>query len=212
MSGETEEERLKRQKDYESERERLREHLEIEIDEDQVVDITPVSRRAPISDWGIHSVDICSIYLIDRSDGSTKSYRVLTEMFQSFDRDDVEQFYKLVKENYSTKKPEMEALVLLGDLKTMFEPDPEDDIWKNLHDQEFIEWRLFDSCGVHTVWLGDIRISMLVEKKYPLPKELMKTMLLKRLRLERESEMAFELIRFIRSQVKEDIPSEPKYL
>ena len=133
-------------------------------------------------------------------------------MFQSFDRDDVEQLYKLVKENYRSKKPEAEALVLLGYLKTMFEPDPEDDIWKNLHDQELIEWRVFDSCGVHTVWLGDMVINMLVENKSPLSEELMNIMLQKRLRSDKESEMVFELIKFIKSQVQEDITSKPKYM
>ncbi|GKB99738.1 hypothetical protein Tco_0985875, partial [Tanacetum coccineum] len=44
---------------------------------------------------------------------------------------DLEDMYKLVKETYKMKKPQAEALVLWGDLKTIFEPDESDEIWKN---------------------------------------------------------------------------------
>ena len=120
----------KQKQDDESEKAKLREYMDIIEDEDQLVDVTPLSARASITDWGIHSIDICSIYLIDRADGSTKSYRFLHEMFKVFDRDDVEDLYKLVKERYKSKKPEAKPLVLWGDLKTMFEPDENDEVWK----------------------------------------------------------------------------------
>ncbi|GJZ57766.1 hypothetical protein Tco_0613260, partial [Tanacetum coccineum] len=47
------------------------------------------------------------------------------------------------------------------------------------------------------------QIHMLVEKKYPLIKELLKKMLNLQLEAEEENTMAFELIKFIKSMLKE---------
>ncbi|GKC04641.1 hypothetical protein Tco_0996251 [Tanacetum coccineum] len=47
------------------------------------------------------------------------------------------------------------------------------------------------------------RINMLVEKKYPLIKELLEKMLNLQLEVEEESTMAFELIKFIKSMLEE---------
>ncbi|GJS98381.1 hypothetical protein Tco_0819551 [Tanacetum coccineum] len=43
---------------------------------------------------------------IAEKDGSSKNYKVLSEMLEDFDRLDVEELYKLVKERYSTSRPE----------------------------------------------------------------------------------------------------------
>nr|GEZ69443.1 hypothetical protein [Tanacetum cinerariifolium] len=48
-----------------------------------------------------------------------------------------------------------------------------------------------------------IAIHMLIEKTYPLSQEMLSRMLNKRLEVDHESEMAFELLRFQRSQLKE---------
>nr|GFB05290.1 hypothetical protein [Tanacetum cinerariifolium] len=63
------------------------------------------------------------------------------------------------------------------DMKIMFEPDGDDEVWKNHHSQELIEWKLYDSCGVHFLMLGEVSIHMLVEKKYPLPQDTLRRML-----------------------------------
>ncbi|GJU12287.1 hypothetical protein Tco_1134683 [Tanacetum coccineum] len=47
-----------------------------------------------------------------------------------------------------------------------------------------------------------ISIHMLIEKKYPLSKEMISKMLSKRLEVDQESTQAYELLKFIRSQVK----------
>ncbi|GKE58419.1 hypothetical protein Tco_1497604, partial [Tanacetum coccineum] len=41
------------------------------------------------------------------------------------------ELYRLVKERYSASRPEGYDLMLWGDLHTLFEPDEEDEIWKN---------------------------------------------------------------------------------
>ncbi|GJV30689.1 putative reverse transcriptase domain-containing protein [Tanacetum coccineum] len=134
-------------------------------------------------------------------DGSSKNYKVLSEMLEDFDRQDVEELYRLVKERYSASRPEGYDLMLWGDLHTLFEPDEEDEIWKNQHEYNVISWSLYDFCGIHILLMQNgIAIHMLTEKKYPLSKEMLSKMLSKRLEVDHESSQAFELLRFIRSQ------------
>ncbi|GJW71801.1 hypothetical protein Tco_0128718 [Tanacetum coccineum] len=61
------------------------------------------------------------------------------------------------------------------------------------------------SCGVHTLFMDGtlIEINKLVEKKYPLIKELLEKMLNLQLEAEEESTMAFEIIKFIKSLLEE---------
>ncbi|GJR41314.1 hypothetical protein Tco_1216998 [Tanacetum coccineum] len=122
------------------------------------------------------------------------------EMLDDFDRQDVMDLHR----RYDTTSPEGYDLLLWGDLKILFEPNEEDEIWKNQQDYNLISWRLFDSCGVHVLMMNTgIAIHMVIEKKYPLTQEMLSRMLSRRLEVDHESEMAFELLRFTRSQLKE---------
>ncbi|GJR13008.1 putative reverse transcriptase domain-containing protein [Tanacetum coccineum] len=57
--------------------------------------------------------------------------------------------------------------------------------------------RLFDSYGVHVLLMNPgVAIHMMIEKKYPLTQEMLLRMLNRRLKVDYESEMAFELLRF----------------
>nr|GFB96749.1 hypothetical protein [Tanacetum cinerariifolium] len=38
-----------------------------------------------------------------------------------------------------------------GDLNTMFEPNVKDQVWKKQHGYKVLEWKLYDSCGVHSL-------------------------------------------------------------
>ncbi|GKD12467.1 hypothetical protein Tco_1196874 [Tanacetum coccineum] len=71
-------------------------------------------------------------------DGSSKNYKILSEMLEDFDRQDVEELYRLVKERYSASRLEGFDLMLWGDLYTLFESDEEDEIWKNQHEYNLI--------------------------------------------------------------------------
>ncbi|GJW03316.1 ribonuclease H-like domain-containing protein [Tanacetum coccineum] len=78
----------------------------------------------------------------------------------------------------------------------LFEPNEDDEIWKNQQDYNLISWRLFDSCGIHMLLMHTgIAIHMMIEKKYPLTQEMLSRMLSRRLEVDQESEMAFELLR-----------------
>ncbi|GJT05263.1 putative ribonuclease H-like domain-containing protein [Tanacetum coccineum] len=63
----------------------------------------------------------------------------------------------LINEKYTSTRPGFDDLVLWGDMKIMFEPDGDDAVWKNHHSQELIEWKLYDSCGVHSLMLGEFK-------------------------------------------------------
>ncbi|GJZ68783.1 putative ribonuclease H-like domain-containing protein [Tanacetum coccineum] len=111
--------------------------------------------------------------------------------------------FMLVKARYMTSSPEGYDLMLWGDLKTLFEPDEEDEVWRNQQGYNLISWRLFDLCGIHILLMDNgIAIHMMTEKKYPLTQEMLSKMLSRKLEVDHENEMAFELLRFIRSQVQ----------
>ncbi|GJW25449.1 hypothetical protein Tco_0039260 [Tanacetum coccineum] len=87
-------------------------------------------------------------------------------MLKSFDRKDLETLYKLVKAKYESTRPVKDLdLVLWNDLKTMFELHVEDKIY------------------------------MLVEKKYPLTSSTLSMMLEKKLMIDYESKMAYQLLK-----------------
>nr|GEV66317.1 hypothetical protein [Tanacetum cinerariifolium] len=102
------------------------------------------------------------------------------DMLKQFDREDLHQLWILVKETLSikqaTKDKEKELWV---ELKRLFEPDFEDQLWT--HNQVFmhdpLEWKLYDTCGVHHVFTKDQEIFMLVEMDYPLKKGLATVMI-----------------------------------
>ncbi|GJU51643.1 hypothetical protein Tco_1221198 [Tanacetum coccineum] len=138
-----------------------------------------------------------------KADGSSKNYKIFSEMLDDFDRQDVIDLHRLVNERYETTSPEVYDLLLWGDLKTLFDPNEEDEIWKNQQDYNLISWRLFDSYGVHILLMNTgVAIHIMIEKKYPLTQEMLLRMLNRRLEVNYESEMAFELLKFTRSQLQ----------
>ncbi|GJR70825.1 hypothetical protein Tco_0016890 [Tanacetum coccineum] len=116
-------------------------------------------------------------------------------MLEDFDRLDVEELFRLVKERYSTSRPEGFDLMLWGDLHTLFEPDEDDEIWRDQHEYNLLSWRLCDFCGIHILLMDNgLAIHMLTEKKYPLSQEMLTKMLSRKLEVDHESSQAFELL------------------
>ncbi|GJY29306.1 hypothetical protein Tco_0405073 [Tanacetum coccineum] len=89
------------------------------------------------------------------------------------------------------------------ELKRLFEPDTDDELWKlqnHIHD---LTWKLYDSCGVHHVSTEKgIDIYMLIEKEYPLSRGTLTQMLVAKLLVEQDNEISRELLRKIFVQVK----------
>ncbi|GJW84404.1 hypothetical protein Tco_0157549 [Tanacetum coccineum] len=87
-----------------------------------------------------------------------------------------------------------------GDLNIMMESSTEwneqSDFWSGQQDWKIVTWRLYESCGVCILEFEDgIVIHMLVERRYPLSKDLLQRMLDLGLEVERESYVALDLIR-----------------
>ncbi|GJV47794.1 hypothetical protein Tco_1438006, partial [Tanacetum coccineum] len=67
-------------------------------------------------------------YQIIRANGSSKNYKIFSEMLDDFDRQDVLDLHRLIKERYATSRPEGYDLMLWGDLKILFQPNEEDEV------------------------------------------------------------------------------------
>ncbi|GJW57472.1 hypothetical protein Tco_0104203 [Tanacetum coccineum] len=174
--------------------------MEIIPDEEEVaIDAIPLAVKSPsIVDWKIHKEGRKSYYQIIRADGKSQMYMIFSHMLKSFDREDLETLYKLVKAKYESTRPVEDLdLLLWGDLKTMFEPHIEDKVWRNQQDYKVLSWKLYDSCGVHSLRMQHVHIYMLVEKKYPLTPSTLSMMLEKKLMIDYESEMAYQFCKFI---------------
>nr|GEV70333.1 retrovirus-related Pol polyprotein from transposon TNT 1-94 [Tanacetum cinerariifolium] len=132
----------------------LKELMKIIPDEEEVeIDAIPLAVKFPkIVNWKIHREGKKSYYQIIRADGNSKMYMVFNRMLKEFNREDLEDLYNLVKaKNGSTRPAEDLDLLLWGNLKTMFEPYVEDQVWKKQHGYKVLEWKLYDSCGVHSL-------------------------------------------------------------
>ncbi|GJV59995.1 hypothetical protein Tco_1466095 [Tanacetum coccineum] len=75
--------------------------MEVIPDEEEVaVDSMPLTTKPPtIVDWKIHKEGKNSYFQIIRAYGSSKMYLVFSHMLKSFDKEDMETLYKLVKAN-----------------------------------------------------------------------------------------------------------------
>ncbi|GKC12856.1 hypothetical protein Tco_1009638, partial [Tanacetum coccineum] len=99
--------------------------------------------------------------------------------------------------------------LLEGDLKIMMESSTENndqsDFWSDQQDWKIVTWRLYEACEVYILELEDgTVIHMLVERRFPLSKDLLQRMLNLGLEVERESTAALDLIRFIKQQIDEN--------
>ncbi|GKA34904.1 hypothetical protein Tco_0721333 [Tanacetum coccineum] len=90
-------------------------------------------------------------------------------------------------------------------LSTMFEHHLEDNVWKNQQGLvKVLNWKLYDSCGVHCVTMHNILYYLLVEKMYPLTKHTLHQMFNDvKLQVDYECEMVFKLLRLVKKQLKE---------
>ncbi|GJS89991.1 putative reverse transcriptase domain-containing protein [Tanacetum coccineum] len=190
---ELEQESIKKQKvDEDKDPAELKSLMEVVPDKEEVaIDAIPLATKPPsIVDLKIHKEGKKSYYQIIKSDESSKMYLVFSHMLKSFDREDLETWYKLVKANYGLTRPVEDLdLVLYGNLKTMFDPHVDDQVWKNQSDYRVLEWKLYDSCGVHSLRKQNVHIHMLVEKRYPLTPATITDMLNKKLKADHWNEI-----------------------
>nr|GEW99169.1 hypothetical protein [Tanacetum cinerariifolium] len=169
---ELEQEITKKQKvEDDKEKAELKQLMEtIPYEEKVAIDAIPLAVKSPrIVDWKIHKEKKKSYYQILRADGKSQMYIIFSQMLKIFNKEDLEDLYKLVKARYRSTRPvENLDYLLWSDMKIMFKPHVEDEIY------------------------------MLVEKKCPLTPPILSMMLEKKLQIDNESEMAYQLCKLIK--------------
>nr|GEU84842.1 hypothetical protein [Tanacetum cinerariifolium] len=117
---------------------------------------------------------------------------------------------KTIQERFASSEPKnFSDDFLLNTLKTMFEkPNIEAHIWKSQRGSYGLakvkSWKLLESCGVHIITFTTTQMILLVERRYPLTRFTLDQMLNNvRLKVEEESEVSLELLRFIKRQQQE---------
>ncbi|GKC38129.1 hypothetical protein Tco_1050513 [Tanacetum coccineum] len=148
--------------DSEKENDELRLCLTIAPNEDKEIDETK-------------RLEEINLNVVIRSNGQKRYFSTLMRVLLIFDRDDINDVYKLVMDEYQDEIPEGFDRVLWGDLMIMFNPDDEDDFWNSQQD-----WNV-----------------------YPLRKKVLLKLLKLKLEFEEDSTMALELIRFVKKLVAE---------
>ncbi|GKE43296.1 hypothetical protein Tco_1470580 [Tanacetum coccineum] len=85
--------------DNDQEAAKIKELMEIVPDEEKVaIDVIPLAvKYLKIIDWKIHKKGKKSYYQIIRANGKSYMYRIFSQMIKSFDREDLEDLYKLGK-------------------------------------------------------------------------------------------------------------------
>ncbi|GJS37768.1 hypothetical protein Tco_0536150 [Tanacetum coccineum] len=191
----SEESAKKHKLEDDTEKEELQVYLNI-VPEEESLNIESLATKYPIVDWEKQIIANDKYYYqIKRADGSVKHYKIFSAMLYDFDRQDVLELYRLVKKIFQTTSPKGYDLLLWGDLKTMMEPNKEDEIWRNQQDWNMINWKLSNFCRVHVLLMDTgLVIHMMVEKKYPLSQDTLSKMLSGRLEVYYQSEMGYELI------------------
>ncbi|GKF18852.1 ribonuclease H-like domain-containing protein, partial [Tanacetum coccineum] len=143
------------------------------INEEGEINYEVLNRRYPIVDWEskFYHTDRYGkphdYYRVFRADGSLRYIKTFTEMVSRFDRLDFIELHSLVMKRFETSTPEGIDLVLWGSLRTMFEANAEDGLWKNQEEWILKSWNFYDNCGVHILVLEDgTEFYMLAERRF----------------------------------------------
>ncbi|GJV14963.1 hypothetical protein Tco_1360286 [Tanacetum coccineum] len=175
-----------------------------DVAEQGTIDSEIMERKSFISKLDKVSSPEGGYLVVYRVNRNFRAFNYLMEVLHIFDRQDLFHLYDLVMKQYSESTPEGIELILWGDLKIMMESSIEvtdqGDFWNDQQDWEIVTWRLYEACGVCILEFKDgTVIHMLVERKYPLSKELLQRMLDFGLEVEVESTAALDLIRVLNS-------------
>ncbi|GKA58885.1 putative ribonuclease H-like domain-containing protein [Tanacetum coccineum] len=143
-------------------------------------------------------IAIDAIPLATKPPSISKRYISFLNMLKDFSREDLETIWKLIKAKHRSTRPEEGfERVLWGDIKTMFKPNVEDELWKMQQVYRVLSWKLFDSCRVHYLTFQSGIIYMLVEQRYPLTPATITEMLNRKLQADHLIEMCYQLLKLI---------------
>ncbi|GJT53885.1 hypothetical protein Tco_0988939 [Tanacetum coccineum] len=156
--------------------ERLQQMMIIVLE--QGMNVEALQTKYPIIDWEIYT------------EGARKYWKIIRV------RNHTEKFN-------STEPTEDKEIEIWVELKRLFEPNIDDELWKLQNHIHNLTWRLYDTCGVYHVSAKDgIDIYMLIEKEYPLSRGTLTQMLVAKILVEQYNEMSRELLRKIFMQAK----------
>ncbi|GJV34774.1 ribonuclease H-like domain, reverse transcriptase, RNA-dependent DNA polymerase [Tanacetum coccineum] len=130
----------KQKTDADLNEEQLKTFLSIVPNEEKAIDYEVLDKRYQIVDWKYEFYhndrygEPHDYYRVFRVDGSSRYIKTFTEMVSRFDRMDFLELHSLVMQRFETTTPEVIDLILWGDLKTMFEANVVDELWKNQED------------------------------------------------------------------------------
>nr|GEU38252.1 copia protein [Tanacetum cinerariifolium] len=168
--------------------EELRRHLQIvpNHEDDVYTEATPLTGKVLVVDYEIYTENNKPYYKTIRAGGSPQLFLSFLSLLRNFDREDLEVLWELVKERFASSKPKNFSVdFLMTTFTYMFKkPDVQAQVWKSQR-------------TVH------------VKRRYLLSRftldQLINTV---RLKVEEESEVSLELLRFIRQQQQEGFRAE----
>ncbi|GJY67303.1 hypothetical protein Tco_0469541 [Tanacetum coccineum] len=153
----------------------LKQLMKIIPDEEEVsIDSIPLAvKSSSIVGWKIYKEGRKSYYQIMRA-GKSQMYMIFSQMLKSFDTEDLEDLYKLVKAKYHSTRPVEDLdLLLWGDLKRI---------------------TFLDDATCADLYVG--------RKEVPLTPSTLSLRLEKKLIIDYESKMAYQLLKFIMKQLR----------
>ncbi|GKA40655.1 hypothetical protein Tco_0733248 [Tanacetum coccineum] len=158
--------------------------VKIHTREEVPIEVESISTKFPIVDWKTCVLtETFMYYQVFRGDGSSKNYKILSEMLEDFDR--------------------LDTLCL--------EPDKDVRFWKIQHEYKFVTGD-YNFYGIaHLLMENGLAIHMLTEKKYPLSQEMISKMLKKKLEVDHESLQAIELLRLALIIISEEMKHTEYY-
>nr|GFA00718.1 hypothetical protein [Tanacetum cinerariifolium]GFA04550.1 hypothetical protein [Tanacetum cinerariifolium] len=113
----------------------LKKQLEVvdDEDDDMFIEAIPIGGKVSVVDYEIVMINNKPRYKIIKKDGTHQLYISFITLLKNFDREDLEDLWRIVKARFSTSKPtNFFDDYLLSTLKTMFEKsNGQDTVWRN---------------------------------------------------------------------------------
>nr|GEW81005.1 leucine-rich repeat protein [Tanacetum cinerariifolium] len=158
-----------------------------EISEEDVQNMLQI---VPVAKFKVESVQV-------KVGGITEAYQSFKDMLKSFNKEDLDALWRLVKEKFSKAIPTVDReKALWVEIKRLYEPNATDVFWKlqrYMHDP--LSWKLYTNCAVHQVTsTRRHHIFMLTEKDYPLTDVVLLLMLSAKLQVDEDCEIARDLV------------------
>nr|GEZ68860.1 hypothetical protein [Tanacetum cinerariifolium] len=151
----------RRQREQAKEAKDLKKQLEVVADEDDdvFVEATPIGTKVPVVNYNVVMINNKPRYKIFRADDTHQLYTSFITLLKNFDREDLEDLWKIVKAKFSTSKPtNFTDDYLLATLDNMFEKTYAQDVLRRSqqteHGQALVKsWKLLTLCVVNVARL-----------------------------------------------------------